>query len=224
SPISVAQSYNAIAKAIQKDFPDEADLETTISLVQYTLRSWPQRWLMVFDNYDNPKAFREKPVREYIPESGIGYILFTSRHTGLEHLGGNQVSVSSMTQSESLDLLLQRLPSSLEEEKEASNISNSLGRLALALHQAGAYIRSRKLALTEFMSHYEKRKEIIFREVSDDWEYRNQDGPLSVFTTWELSFSLLSGDEKLRAWKNDFLTLAGFFDPKRISERYFRAY
>lgn len=224
SPISIEQSYNIIAKAIQKDFADKDDVQTTISLVQDTLRSWPERWLVVFDNYDNPKAFQKTSIREYLPQGKNGYILFTSRHAGLEHLGGYQISVSSMTKSESLDLLLRRSPSNLDEEKDGLMVADLLGHLALALDQAGAYIRARKLPLKDFMSHYEKRKNVIFREVPDDWEYHDQRGPLSVFTTWEMSFGLISGDEKTIAWKNNFLTLAGFFDPKRISGRYFHAY
>lgn len=224
SPTSVEQSYNAIAKALHKDFADENDIQTTISLVQNTLRSWSQKWLMVFDNYDNPKAFQKRSIREYIPESKNGYILFTSRHTGLELLGGYQISVSSMTKSESLDLLLRRPPSNPAEETEGLMVADLLGHLALALDQAGAYIRARKLPLKDFMSHYEKRKDVMFREVPDDWEYRDQSGPLSVFTTWEMSFGLIGGDSETIAWKNNFLTLAGFFDPKRISERYFQAY
>lgn len=224
TPASVEQSYNAIAKALHKDFADEDDIQTTISLVQDTLRSWPQRWLMVFDNYDNPKVFRKRSIREYIPESKNGFILFTSRHTGLELLGGDRISVSSMTKSESLDLLLRRPPSNSAEETDGLAIADLLGHLALALDQAGAYIRARKLPLEDFISHYEKRKDVIFREVPDDWEYHDQSGPLSVSTTWEMSFGLISGDSETIARKNNFLTLAGFFDPNRISERYFQAY
>src|SRR5947209_4490309 len=229
SPVSVVQSYNIIARKILKDVREDSDSEATISLVQDTLRDWKQRWLVVFDNYDNPKAFQSQGIRNYIPHGKNGYILFTSRHEDSARLG-HQVSVSHMTEKESLDLLLQKTPMNLEEETEGRKIVSLLGHLALALDQAGAYIRARGLPLKDFISHYQKRKQRVLEEIPDEWEYRRnfenseQERCLSIFTTWELSFNLVSGSEEERGWKDHFLTLAAYFDNKVISERYFRAY
>ena len=229
SPVSVVQSYNIIARKILKDVREDNDSEATISLVQDTLRDWKQRWLVVFDNYDNPKDFQSQGIRNYIPHGKNGYILFTSRHEDSARLG-HQVSVSGMTEKESLDLLLQKTPMNLEEETEGRKIVSLLGHLALALDQAGAYIRARGLPLKDFISHYKRRKRQIFEETPDEWEYRRnvenseQERILSVFTTWEMSFNLISGSENEKEWKDHFLTLAAFFDTKVISERYFRAH
>jgi len=229
SPVSVVQSYNVIAGKILKDEHDNSDSKAIISLVQDTLRDWKQRWLVVFDNYDNPKAFQSQGIRNYIPYGKNGYILFTSRHEDSVRLR-HQISVSHMTEKESLDLLLQKPSMSVEEETEGGEIASLLGHLALALDQAGAYIRARGLPLKDFISHYQKRKQQVLEEIPDEWEYHRsvenseQERCLSVFTTWELSFNLVSGSEEERGWKVHFLTLAAYFDNKVISERYFRAH
>ena len=93
-----------------------------------------------------------------------------------------------------------------------------LGHLALALDQAGAYIRARNLPLKDFTAHYNRRKDVILREIPEEWEYRRVIGnmeretALSIFTTWELSFEQISGDIQQVERKDHFLTLAAFFD------------
>ena len=202
TPTTVKQSYKTIANAIMSDFLND-DIETTIFFVQDKLRNWTQPWLVVLDNYDNPGAFQGKPIKDYIPNGKAGHVLFTSRHAGLQRLG-LQIPVSEMNMQESVQVLLQRPPTSLEEETEAQNIASMLGHLALTLDQAGSYIRARKLPLNEFVSHYRDRKEVVLKEIPDEWEYRKDtttfehSTPLSAFTTWEMSFDLIGGDEEVR--------------------------
>jgi tetratricopeptide (TPR) repeat protein len=229
SPASVAQSYKTIAKNISNDRQDDVESDATISLVHNALRGWKQRWLVVFDNYDNPKAFQSQGIRHFIPSGNNGCILFTSRHADSTRLGYS-ITVSGMNDSESLSLLLQRLPLNEEEKIHGREIASALGNLALALDQAGAYIRARNLKLKDFILHYNKRKELVLREVPDEWEYRRvlkdaeRETFLSVFTTWELSFEQISGNSEEKESKDHFLTLAAFFDNKNISERYFQAH
>lgn len=77
--------------------------------------------------------------------------------------------------------------------------------------------------MKDFIPHYLKRKEIILQEIPDEWEYGKGTG-LSVFTTWELSFDQMGGDDEKKEAKAHFLTLAAFLDNTNISERYFRIY
>ena len=105
-----------------------------------------------------------------------------------------------------------------------------LGHFALALDQTGAYIRARSLPLHDFVSHYKRRKQKIFDEVPEQWEYRRKLGEseketmLSVFVTWELSLEQLSGNAEAKERKKYFLTLAGHFNNKCISQWYFETY
>ncbi len=222
SPVSVKQAYELIAKKISDNQPDSVDTEAIISFVRDTLQNWDRRWLVVFDNYDNLKAFQSQGIRHYLPSGKNGRILFTSRHEDAARLG-HRITVSGMSEQESINLLLQR-PSIDESEKaEGLKIVSTLGHLALALDQAGAYIRARNLKLKDFISHYLKRKDRVLKEIPDEWEYRKETS-LSIFTTWELSFEQIGGDDEEREQKGHFLTLAAFLDNTNISERYFQAY
>jgi hypothetical protein len=108
SPSSVEQSFKVIAKQISKDRHEESNIESTVSFVQDILSAWNQRWLAVFDNYDNPRAFQSRGILSYLPTSDCGSILLTSRHADSARLG-HLIEVSGMNESESLNLLLQRV-------------------------------------------------------------------------------------------------------------------
>ncbi|KAI9784698.1 MAG: hypothetical protein M1816_000763 [Peltula sp. TS41687] len=227
------RSFESISTKIcepNQSFPDN---QSRIEYVKDRLRTWPERWLLVFDNYDQPHAF--KNLTFFFPtSSGTAHnaILVTSRLLCCERLG-TCVKTNGLTEEEALELLQSRSPkiqSSHQELEEGKKIVKQLGYLALAIDQAAAYISSRpNISLSLFSEHYEKRKEFILRDTpSSLWEYRvhtdSQDpGPnLSVFTTWELSFEQISENEMERENIGHFLTQAAFFDPRNITESLFK--
>ena len=227
SPASVLQSYRVIAKQIPNPPDPKIDEDGVMSLVKEYFQKLQRSWLVVLDNYDDPKAFSPRSIKEYIPLTGKnGHVLITSRHRDSARLGQENI-VSSMTVDESVNLLLRRAAQG-DEGPQSVVIARTLGFLPLALDQAGSYIRARDLQLKDFISRYEERKKSILSETPEQWEYRRSvnEGPgeyLSVFTTWELSFEQLSGDNREKGYKERFLTLAAFFDNKEIAERYFKA-
>ena len=227
SPASVLQSYGVIAKQLPNPPDPNIDEDGVMSLVKGSLQRFPRSWLIVLDNYDNPKAFSARSIKEFVPRTGKnGHVLITSRHRDSARLG-REIVVSSMNEDESVNLLLRREAQG-DEVSESAVIVSTLGRLPLALDQAGSYIRARGLQLKDFISRYEECKKSILSETPEEWDYRRSinEGPgeyLSVFTTWELSFEQLSGDNREKGYKECFLTLAAFFDNKKIAERYFKA-
>ena len=107
----------------------------------------------------------------------------------------------------------------------ASSIVDRLGRLALAIDQAAAYINFRRMALDrleDFRATYEaERKKILAYSPHKFWEYEH----INAFTTWELSFQQLgSVDDQWREEMEHFLTLSAFFAPTIITESLFRHY
>lgn len=74
-----------------------------------------------------------------------------------------------MSKEESVELLLQSPASTPKENSEGIEVAATLGHLALALDQAGAYIRSRGLPLNQFVAHYQKRKKAVLEEVPDEY-------------------------------------------------------
>ncbi|KAH0556456.1 hypothetical protein GP486_005631, partial [Trichoglossum hirsutum] len=229
SPSMVIQSYRSILRLISPGDETVKNDNDVISLARNQIERWTGKWLIVFDNYDNPQAFADQPIRDYIPLNEAGRILFTSRHRDSYRLGGC-ISLSEMTEEESVELLLQGPASTPKENSEGVEVAATLGYLALALDQAGAYIRSHGLPLNQFVTHYKRRKRVVLEEIPDEWEYRRSAGGsnteqcLSVFTTWGMSLDLIKGSLKEKEQKIHFLTLAAFLNPQHISGRYFRAY
>ena len=229
SPLTVAQSYKTVAQKVTGGLESTTNIEDHIAIVEEALQQQKGRWLAVLDNFDNPKNFEKNDIRHYIPNAENGSILFTSRNEISERLG-YAIRVTEMSEGESLDLLLQRPVANATERSQGLEIAIMLGHLALALDQAGAYIRARNLPLQEFKPLYNRRKKLVLQEIPEVWEYGRKLGEtenetlLSVFVTFELSLEQISGTNKDKDQKKQFLTLSSYFDNKCISERYFEAY
>jgi tetratricopeptide (TPR) repeat protein len=137
-----------------------------------------------------------------------------------------------MTEDEALELLLRQTKT----EKNDSNIQagqaivRRLGYLPLAIDQAGAYISARKLPLDCFLQQFHERRAAVLQHTPSLWEYRRRlaDGtdetPLSVFTTWELSFRHLPRNDTDRGHLRRFLAVAAHFDINGVYEAIFAAY
>ena len=66
SEVSASQSYGTIASALVGGRSANAgDTDAQIRLVKDRLENWSEPWLLVFDNYDDPKNFPN--VKRYIP-------------------------------------------------------------------------------------------------------------------------------------------------------------
>ncbi|KAI9781791.1 MAG: hypothetical protein M1816_002181 [Peltula sp. TS41687] len=228
SSSTVSRGFETIAAKISSTGQVFDDVEARIDFVKETLGRWDISWLIVFDNYDQPRDF--KNVTEYIPQGGTGAILFTSRHGDSERLGFT-VRLTRMTEDEGLRLLFQsKLEMNAENVLEGTKIIQTLGFLPLAIDQAGAYISARKLPLRQFLKHYDERRDVVLKHTPSFWEYRRRLGEgkdetlLNVFTTWELSFQHISDSEEVRARIEHFLTLSAFLDFTNISEDLFRSY
>ncbi|MCJ1356254.1 MAG: hypothetical protein MMC33_006248 [Icmadophila ericetorum] len=234
SQISATRSFETIAEKLSSG-KELLDTESKISFVKDTLQSWSEPWLLVFDNYDNPRLFNNIssffPVSKNTCKNGI---LITSRHVSTERLG-NAIKVHGLSEDESLELLFHGSDVGTFDEKtlvEGKKIVKQLGYLALAIDQAAAYISIRQLPLEMFADHFTQRKEVILKHTPETlWEYQTtndkQDGELSnlsVFTTWEMSFEQIGEDDNKRHQTGQFLTCCAFLDSSNISEELFQGY
>ncbi|TVY17760.1 Nephrocystin-3, partial [Lachnellula arida] len=234
---SITSARQSIATIVQIMSPgiSAADDEANLKIFKETLSTSgasQQNWLLVFDNYDDPEKFERRSIRESFPQASHGSIIITTRSTDMKRLG-HVLSVSDMTRAEALKLLFQisEAEESDANSKEALKIVERLGLHALAIDQAGAYIRSRNLELGLYLDRYNRRRKKVLQELPEEWEYRtkseddpNKETDLSVFTTWELSFSQISGNEEERKDKERILTLGGFMNNNDIKELFFKEY
>ena len=91
---SLKQSFAKVAKQILREHPSASrlssvDIKENIDEVIDAVKAWLSlpnntRWLMIYDNYDNPKlAGNTDPaavdIRKYLPESYQGSVIITTR-------------------------------------------------------------------------------------------------------------------------------------------------
>ena len=232
SPFSATQSFTLIAEKMVQPGVDISKGEENIRLVLGQLESAPIRWLLVFDNFDDPSSFDNKRIQEFLPRrQENGSVIITSRHVATKHLG-IPIDLTSLTPDEALELLMrrsctERTESSLTDGKQ---IVQRLGFHALAVDQAGAYI-ARGVSFDLYMKRFERHRAKIMNEVPKFNVYKRkiahdaeEQTDLTVFTTWELSLALILGPESMKADKEHFLTLLGFFNGSDIFAELFENY
>jgi hypothetical protein len=171
SPTSTMQNFRAIANMIDPTWSNATEEDALIEFVKFTISKWRRRWLMIFDSFDEPKAFEKNSIYHYFPKSILGSVLFTSRNHGVSRLG-EEIEVANISKEEGLRLLLRKPAADTDQEKaDGVKIVGALGYLALAIDQAGAYICEQAMDLEEFLPHYRRRQKIVLQNLTDTWEY-----------------------------------------------------
>ncbi|KAI1379646.1 hypothetical protein F4677DRAFT_338342 [Hypoxylon crocopeplum] len=231
--VSTMRGLEEISEELSENNQGFEDSDARITFVRRKLTSRNLSWLLVFDNYDDPATF---DLREYIPKGPLGYVLITTRNPVAERIGP-LIRVTEMTESEAMNLLFKQLDAAEDETNRnaAVDIVRRLGCLPLAIDQAAAYIKAEGLPLADFLSHYEQSARDILESIPRLWEY-NESAPIrngeesgdavakTVFTTWNLSLTLLRPDTHLGTLKVAILSLIAFFDPHEISEEHLKTY
>jgi len=135
-------------------------------------------WLLVFDNAGGPGT-----LRKYLPKSGSGHVIITSRNPNWRSLA-NPIDVNPFERHESIAFLLKR--TGRTEDDGADAVAEALGDLPLALEQAGGYMEQTAMDFRRYATLFEKRH-------TDLW--KGQEAPnnyhATVSTTWSLSLEKL---------------------------------
>ncbi len=161
-------------------------------------------WLIVYDNAENKKV-----LSEFLPNKG-GHILITSINP---HWHGEE-EVGVMNEEDAIELL--KREADLDEQVIEGNRENvvrlvdeKLGRLPLALAQAGAYIYACGITISDYIERYEKAT----REMLADETLSQREGIPPIYITWDLSLRKVK-EELPKAY--DLLVLCSYFDPNNI--------
>lgn len=112
---SLKGSFQSISECIRTTKDHLLDVNARIAFVLRRISSWSSKWLMVFDNYDNPDAF---PIQDFIPQGDAGAILVTSRHAVtsalvLEH-SSSFIELPGLEENHALELLPPKSDGSLK--------------------------------------------------------------------------------------------------------------
>jgi len=179
---------------------------TTVGVLDALRRGEPyNRWLLIFDNADQPEE-----LRPFIP-NGPGDVLITSRN----HRWGATVETIALDvfeRAESIQFLLKRVPKGLT-EADADRLSDKLGDLPLALVQAGAVISEGAMAVREYLRQLDERVErILAQGISPEY-------PTSMTAAWQISVVKLR--EQLPQ-ALELLRCCAFFGPEPIPTDVFK--
>ena len=158
-------------------------------------------WLVVFDNAPAPKA-----LRDYIPSSGGGHVLVTSRNPAWHRVGGEPLQVEPFEAGESLEFLGKR--TGRKDTEGAGEVAKELGHLPLALEQAGAYIEETGISFGEYVEMFRTRRQELWSK-----EHPPDDYAGTVATTWTLALDKLKDSSPSSI---ELLRLMAFLGPVDI--------
>lgn len=163
------------------------------------------RWLLVFDNADQPED-----LNDVIPR-GPGHVLITSRNPRWDAVV-DTVPINVFTRTESREFLSRRVPKKLS-ESDADLLAGELGDLPLALEQAGAVQAETGMPVDEYLRLLREHAAAIMEEGKSP-EY-----PLSMTAAWRLSVTMLS---RQMPQALELLRCCAFFSPDPIPRDVFR--
>ncbi len=227
SKTTVIGNFQSISERMKTPTDNLPDSDARVAFVLRTFTSRSTSWLMIFDNYDDPAAFS---IQDFIPDGELGAILVTSRHADAGELvvedSTRFIELQGLEKDAALDLLIQQSQTKESNSEDAEKIVERLGYHPLAITQAGAYVRKRKIAFCKFLVDYKHRRKMILENTPQLSQYRKrldnaEETSLNVFTTWELSFEQLQLQTTRDSIETRILTLFAFFDNKDISEQLF---
>jgi tetratricopeptide (TPR) repeat protein len=191
SPDRLQQNLAALCGPMVLDLPEKSARETELQ-VAAVLR-WLQQhagWLLIFDNVDTEEAARA--VQELLGKlTPSGQVLVTSRLSRWEG-AVESLALDVLEEVDACAFLLERTQhrrrKTPDDEAQARAVAVELGRLALALEQAGAYIDRYRLTFADYLAEWHERR----GNVLEWFDERVMQYPMSVAVTWRTSFDRIS--------------------------------
>jgi tetratricopeptide (TPR) repeat protein len=196
---TMAADYASLAVDLNLQEKESRDQTEIAKAVKRWLEHNPS-WLLIFDNAQDPGE-----IRNYLPLGGAGHVIITSRNP----LWGSVAKLMParvFDRVESIEFLCKR--TGQEDKKAADALADDLGDLPLALEQAGAYIETTGISLTEYQELFQSRRKELWVD-----EFHPLDDRKSVATTWSLSMEHVSQETQAAA---DLLNLCAFLAPDDI--------
>ncbi|KAF4616252.1 hypothetical protein G7Y89_g15154 [Cudoniella acicularis] len=188
-------------------------------------------WLLVLDNADDLKIFKKThttsqgrslqnpELLKFIPKAQSGTVIWTSRDGGI--LGSivdiqRGVEVGAMTDREAWDLF-QRLcgrSHGNEPSRDEEKLLRLLEFLPLAIAQAAAYIRTRKVPAQQYLRLFNESKTRQLNLLSQEFQdvFRSE-VPNSVMRTWHISMKQIAEEYPC---SERILNIIAFLDNKGL--------
>ncbi len=151
-------------------------------------------WLLIFDNVDDPRLL----LTPYFPEGDRGNIIITSRNPECQQYNTvGSKNVGQMMAAEAVALLAKTVygTSDLQnkEDEGGREVAEKLGCLALAIVQAGAYIRETSCSFNNYLTLYYQRRELVLTYLPQ--QYTGTDYRYTVYATWQVSLNMIESKQ-----------------------------
>jgi hypothetical protein len=135
---TVNESYLNIARTCR--------ITEEVDFVKLWLTNSPDPWLLILDNADDPSL----KILNCLPVGSRGTVLITTRNpgvTGLETVGTHELAGMDVKDAVTLLLRISKVDDESQSDvtEMASSVARTLGCLALAIVQAGAFILQKAL-------------------------------------------------------------------------------
>ncbi|KAL6815368.1 P-loop containing nucleoside triphosphate hydrolase protein [Trichoderma sp. SZMC 28013] len=225
---TLINDYKMIARKFG-DIDEKLDEEGLLMAVCNRIEAEPE-WLLVLDNADDLSLFgigntstASKTLSNYIPRGPKGLVLWTTRD---KRIKGTLVSpiraveVGDMSLDEATMLL--SMATETAQDKATSEDINNINELlkalqyhALAISQAGAYMRRTSTSVREYITMLaQKKTRQTLLEKSEFDRHRQFGAPNSILDTWSISIKRIQQESELAF--NLFHTIA-YFDNQKFS-------
>ena len=202
-PATLAADFESLAMPL--GLPEERDQAKLVRAVKAKLQV-TRDWLLVLDNAEDPTV-----VRPYLPGTGGGQVLITSRRTDWP---GTAVAraLDVMTEVEALQLITgcpdpKTFPAA--ELAEAEVLARELGYLPLALAQARAYMRETGESFAGYRALLETSAAKLLARGRAHLDY-----PEPAAVTWDIS--LRAAEQQPPSAARPLLELLAFFAPDAL--------
>ncbi|EWC47543.1 hypothetical protein DRE_03163 [Drechslerella stenobrocha 248] len=214
SPAKMAQAFlqisNRLGPTTGNDVPVPHDAEGDGAAAKARVKDWlqdnPCRWLLVFDNVDDPDI-----LEDAIPATTAGSIIVTSKDSSAgDIIGAEALHIKSFGLDEGLSVLKFLLKQSIispEDNRLAAQLVERLGGLPLAIAQVSGYINQQRYSLKEFLPLYHKNTAKVNQKRVGKGSYDH-----TISTVWELDF------ERLPEEATTLRNLLAFLDPDSIHD------
>lgn len=173
--------------------------ETARAVLDALRRGEPyDRWLLIFDNADQPEA-----IRSLMPH-GPGHVLVTSRNHRWQSWA-DAVEVDVFPRQESREFLTRRVPAVAA--AAADRLADELGDLPLALEQAGALMAETAMPVETYLEELARESSKILEEGAPS------DYSVPVAAAWGLSMARL---REQMPYAMELLRRCAYFGPEPI--------
>ena len=190
-------------------------MNENVDSIKRTLANRLQAWLLIFDNADDP----DLSLAPYFPAGDRGDILITSRNPQCQAyntVGYQEVGRLSPNDSVSLlnKIIYGATSRSQEASEEGQKIVETVGHLALAIVQAGAYIRETSCSLHDYLELYKRRRRNLLQDLP---KHLGTDYKRSVYATWQVTVDMIESMQDAVSYSAlRLLSLLGFYHHDHI--------